>query len=65
MADEPFRLIEGSPGYDVPLILEIHRITLLQRDETVLYYDTNRREKRHYHPLFVWVGSTIELRFVS
>lgn len=53
MADEPFRLIEGSPGYDVPLILEIHRITGLQRDETVLYYDTNRREKRDYHPLFV------------
>lgn len=64
MADEPFRLIEGSPGYDVPLILEIHRITGLQRDETVLYYGTNRGEKRDY-PLFVWVDSTIELGFVS
>lgn len=36
MPDEPFRLIEGSPGYGVALIPKIHRITVgYDRGETV------------------------------
>lgn len=48
--DQPFCLIEGSPGYDVPFIPEIHRITGVRRDGSITVPLTAKKNARCCDP---------------